>query len=255
MNIDTDSHTHPFQGNGRDYDGMRKYAEAAVGKGLKRIIFTEHAPLDPRFGFDDRHYLSEREYETYLNCAERCRAEFAGVLEIGIGIEADYHPRNLEHVAKLKGDYPFDYVGGSLHLHAPFWAEDTAELSGAARVDYALDRTLELVESGLYSTLNHLDFFRWKQPEDYIPEHHEARIRAIFEALLKYGVALELNASGIRKHFASFLPRSEVWQWSLEYPLKRVYGSDAHKPELVALEFAAAGELFPAANGSTAQTE
>jgi len=245
MFIDTDSHTHPFQGNDRDCDGMRKYAEAAVERGLRRIVFTEHAPMAPGFGFDDRHYLNEREYETYLDCAERCRAEFAGVLEIGIGIEADYHPRNLEHVAKMKADYPFDYVGGSLHLQARFWAEETAGLAGAARVDYALDRTLELVESGLYSTLNHLDFFRWKQEEDYVPERHEERIRAIFEALLKQDMALELNTSGVRKHFASFLPRPEVWQWSLEYPLKRVYGSDAHKPELVASDLAAARELIP----------
>ena len=244
MPIDTDSHTHPFQGNERDYDGMRKYAEVAVERGLKRIVFTEHAPLAPCFGFDDRHYLNEREYETYLDCAERCREEFAGVLEIGIGIEADYHPRNLEQVARLKADYPFDHVGGSLHLHARFWAEETAGLTGPARVDYALDRTLELVESRLFSTLNHLDFFRWKQ-EDYVPERHEARIRAVFEALLKHDVALELNTSGVRKHFASFLPRPEVWQWSLEYPLKRTYGSDAHKPELVGSCLADAQKLFP----------
>ena len=244
MHIDTDSHTHPFQGR-RDCDGMRKYAEAAVAAGLKRVIFTEHAPMAPCFGFDDRHYLNAAEYATYLNCAERCRAEFAGVLDIGIGIEADYHPRNLEHVAKLKAEYPLDYVGGSLHLQARFWAEETAGLAGAARVDYALDRTLELVESGLYSTLNHLDFFRWKQPEDYDPRRHEERIRAIFAALLKHDVALELNTSGIRKPFASFLPRSEVWQWSLEYPLRRTYGSDAHKPEFVGSDLAAAEKLFP----------
>ena len=126
MIIDTDSHTHPFQGS-RDYDGMRKYAEAAVKVGLRKVVFTEHTPLDPRFGFDNRHHLNFAEYETYLECAERCRAEFAGVLEIGIGIEADYHPRNLEQVAKFKRDYPLDYVGGSLHLHAAFWKDDVGD--------------------------------------------------------------------------------------------------------------------------------
>ena len=48
--VDTDWHTHPFQGE-RNYDGMRRYAESALAKGLKRVIFTEHAPVDPRFGF------------------------------------------------------------------------------------------------------------------------------------------------------------------------------------------------------------
>lgn len=243
MIIDTDSHTHPFQGS-RDYDGMRKYAEAAVEKGLRKVIFTEHTPLDPRFGFDNRHHLNFAEYETYLECAERCRAEFAGRLEIGIGIEADYHPRNLEQVAKFKRDYPLDYVGGSLHLHAAFWKEEVADLSGDAYFVYALDRTRELVESGLYSTLNHLDFFRWKH-DDYAPELYEERFRDIFAAMVKHDVALELNTSGIRKNFASFLPCPRVWQWSLEYPLRRVFGSDAHQPEYIASDLAAAQKLFP----------
>ena len=247
MLIDTDSHTHPFQGR-RDYDGMREYAEAAVARGLKRVVFTEHAPLDPCFGFDSGHYLDEREYETYLACAERCRAEFSGVLDIGIGIEADYHPRNLDHVANLKRSYPLDYVGGSLHLHARFWKDETAGLSGDAYFACALDRTLELIESGVYSTLNHLDFFRWKH-DDYDPRRCEERIRDIFAAMVKHDVALELNTSGIRKNFASFLPCPEVWRWSLEYPLRRVYGSDAHKPEFVASDLAAARELFPRATG------
>ena len=142
MIIDTDFHTHPFQQE-RNYDGMRRYAESALAKGLKRIVFTEHAPLDPYFNFENhRHYLNSREYDIYLECAERCRAEYAGRLEIGIGIEADYHMRNLEQVARLRANYPFDHVGGSLHLHAVFWEEYTAGMTGDARIAYALDRTL-----------------------------------------------------------------------------------------------------------------
>ena len=243
MIIDTDSHTHPFQGS-RDYDGMRKYAEAAVARGLKRIVFTEHTPVAPCFDHNNRHHLNFEEYETYLECAERCRAEFAGRLEIGIGIEADYHPRNLEQVAEFKRGYPLEYVGGSLHLHAAFWKDETAGLSGDAYFVYALDRTLELVESGLFSTLNHLDFFRWKH-DDYDPRRYEDRFRNIFAAMVKNDVALELNTSGIRKSFASFLPCPKVWQWSLEYPLRRVYGSDAHQPEFIASDLAAAQKLFP----------
>ena len=72
----------------------------------------------------------------------------------------------------------------------------------------------------------------------------EERIRDIFAAMVEHDVALELNTSGIRKPFASFLPCPEVWQWSLEYPLRRVYGSDAHKPEFVASDLAAAQKLF-----------
>ncbi len=244
MIIDSDFHTHPFQQK-RNYDGMRDFAESAIAKGLKRIVFTEHAPLDPEFHYEhNRHHLNFGEYDLYLECAERCRAEYAGRLEIGIGIEADYHPRNLDNVARLLANYRFDHVGGSLHLHAGFWDDETAGLAGDARIAYALDRTLELVESGLYSGLNNLDFFRWKLAE-YEPRRHEERFRAVFEAMVKKHMSLELNTSGINKTFASFLPCAEVWRWSFDYPLARTFGSDAHKPELVGLAVAEAQALFP----------
>ena len=33
--------------------------------------------------------------------------------------------------------------------------------------------------------------------------------------------------------FAGALPCVQVWQWSSDYPLGRVFGSDAHKPEMI----------------------
>ena len=228
--IGIDQHTHPFQGT-RDYDGMRAFADSAVKLGLTGVVFTEHAPLAPHLG-DYRHYPTEAEYYSYLECAERCRREYAGTLEVKIGIEADYHPENLEQVAKLRGEYRFDRVAGSIHLWALFWDKYVAGMSADQRIDYALEQTMQLVKSGLFDGVNHLDFFRFKLDE-YDPLPREERFREIFSEMVRRDMSLELNTSGLRKPFKSFLPCAEVWRWSLDYPLRRTYGSDAHAPEFV----------------------
>ncbi len=230
MNTGVDCHTHPFQG-ARSYDGMRLFAESAVRKGLAGIIFTEHAPLAPAIRTNP-HYLNEREYELYLECAQRCRREYADRLTVKIGIEADFHPWNLEQVARFRKDNVLEYIGGSLHLHAEFWADRIAGMTEDEKIRYALRQTLEMVNTGLFTGINHLDFFRWRCP-GYDPIPFEEQFREIFEAMVKHGLSLELNTSGMHKAFRSFLPCAAVWKWSLDYPLKRTFGSDAHTAELV----------------------
>ena len=245
MKITADFHTHPFQTT-RDYDGMMAMALRAIECGFDTICFTEHAPLAPQI-LCNRHHLNMEEYELYLKCAERCRRELAGKLKILIGIEADYHPDNLEQVARLRRDYPFDHVGGSLHIHAPFWKEIAAAVPEEKRFDFVLDQTEKLIESGLYDSVNHLDFFRWKLVRDYVPKTREERYRDLFARMARRRMKLELNVSGIRKDFQSFLPCREVWDWSLDYPLERYYGSDAHDPSQLGCETERAAEWLAAA--------
>ena len=246
MKITADYHTHPFQTT-RDYAGMLAMANRAVECGYETICFTEHAPLDLKIA-GNRHHLNMEEYELYLECAERCRREFAGTLKVLIGIEADYHPGNLEQVAGLRSEYPFDHVGGSLHIHAPFWKEIAAAVPEEKRFDFVLDQTEKLIESGLFDSVNHLDFFRWKLVRDYTPRLREERFRDIFDRMVRRGLKLELNVSGVRKDFNSFLPCREVWDWSLDYPLERCYGSDAHDPSQLGCEMERAAAWLAAAD-------
>ena len=51
--------------------------------------------------------------------------------------------------------------------------------------------------------------------------------------VLPHDVALEWNSSGLLKDFHSALPCELVWRWSLDYPLRRVFGSDAHQAEML----------------------
>lgn len=239
MDIDTDWHVHPFQTT-RDLDGMRHYAEAALARGLRKVVFTEHAPLGPAAPAN-AHFLDDADLDRYIACAEQTRADYAGRLEIAIGVEADYHPALLGHLEPILARYPWDYVLGSVHPLTGHWAGAFAGLEGPAYAEKALAATSEAIDSGLFDTIAHLDFFRWRRenddPDFYLPERHGDAFHAIFAKMAAAGVALELNTSGLNKRFGSFLPCRTVWDWSRAYPLRRAYGSDAHLPERVGESF------------------
>ena len=227
-----DAHVHPYQVR-RDAQGPEEFAQAAFEKGLDGLVFTEHAPLwypEPRL-----HFMTEPEL---LRCIEDClatKARWAGRLDIRIGVEADWHPRNAGFVSGLLARHPeIECATGSIHLHGPHWEKEKEGLDGEESTALALRETLAAVKSGLFSRINHIDFFRihlQRTGAEYHPERHEEAFREIFAEMEKRGIALEWNASGFRRDFAEALPCDLVWRWSLDYNLPRTYGSDAHKPE------------------------
>ena len=226
-----DGHTHPYQVH-RDAHGPEEFAQTASDKGLPGISFTEHAPLWIPTG---SHFLTEEELERYLEDATATKARWAGRLDIRIGVEADWHPRNADWLAALLKRHPqIEFAAGSVHMHGNQWTDETAGLDDDALTAFALRETLAAVRTVLFARINHIDFFRFKHPGfDYHPERHEDAFREIFEEMARRGIALEWNASGFLKSYAAPHPCDLVWKWSLDYPLHREYGSDAHKAEFV----------------------
>lgn len=240
MKMTVDSHTHPYQVR-RCYEEMELYAETALAKGLTGIAFTEHAPMS--FPLDS-HFLTEAELERYMVDGLRCQKAYKGKLDITLGVEADYFPANMDYLAKLIDRYQIPYVSASIHFHLDFWQQTIGDADPRKRTQLALKATLEAVQSGLYQTLNHLDFFRLRQAS-YEPELFEDNYREIFEAMVAHDVALEWNANGLHRDFMSPMPCAQVWRWSLDYPLRRTFGSDAHHAGNIAFQIDGYGILPP----------
>jgi histidinol-phosphatase (PHP family) len=209
---------------------MELYAETAIAKGLKGIVFNEHAPLCRKM---DSHFLTMEELELYLELGAVCREKYRGKLDITVGVEADYFPENIDFLSKLIDRYRFAYVSASIHFHLPFWYERIGEVTPDKRTELALLATRDAVRSGFFNTVNHLDFFRMGQTV-YEPEKFKDQYCALFEEMVRHNVALEWNSSGFFREAPDAYPRSIVWEWSKAYPLRRTFGSDSHKAELIA---------------------
>jgi histidinol-phosphatase (PHP family) len=196
---------------------------SAIDQGISAVCFTEHYDLDPMDSKYDRFH-----HERYRADIDRARAAFDGRVEILTGIEFSEphkYPKEFESMAG-KG---FDCILGSMHAIGDTWA-------GAAdiRTKYSLEKifeihyaeTLAMVRFGGFDALAHMDFPRrffddYREPEDLI--------NPILAALVRNGIALELNSSPLRNGKDFSLPSETILHRYRE--LGGVFvttGSDAH---------------------------
>ena len=84
-----DSHMHtPLCKHARG--PLSAYAEQAEKIGLRGITFTCHSPMPA--GWDSALRMSLAQLPQYIDMVERTREDFAGRVEVRLGLESDYFP-------------------------------------------------------------------------------------------------------------------------------------------------------------------
>jgi transcription initiation factor TFIIIB Brf1 subunit/transcription initiation factor TFIIB len=93
-----------------------EYALQAEARGLKGIIFTCHCPLPD--GLSLQYRMSPEEYPGYVALIARTREEFAGRIDVRLGLESDFLPGfGLEPwLRELHAREPLHHVLGSVHM-------------------------------------------------------------------------------------------------------------------------------------------
>lgn len=248
MRITSDYHMHtPLCGHA-DGDPMA-YAENAINNGLKRIGFSDHAPLlthrDPGISMD------HSQLSVYHHMIESVRAEFEGQLEVLVGIEADFVPGYEERTKALLAQYPYDYVIGSVHFISEWGFDDPIQLKEWNKRDvnkvyheyYKLLRKSAL--SRMFDILAHVDLvkkFDFKPTEDMTSEIEENA-----KVFKKTGVVIEINTSGLRKPVHEMYPSLHDLKIYCAKGVPITFGSDAHTPSDVGRDFNKAHALALAA--------
>ena len=104
----------------------REYAQAALDAGLAGICFTDHMPM-PAW-YDAPWRMRRDQLAQYVADVQDAQAEFAGRLEVRLGLEADFHPGTERYVEEVLGAHPWDYVIGSVH-YIGAWGFDNPEFT------------------------------------------------------------------------------------------------------------------------------
>lgn len=222
-----------------------EYVRAAREVGLAGVVMTDHNPMPAWYDADFRMSLEELPF--YWAMMERIRAE-AQDLYVGIGLEADFHPGTEYFVRRLRQQYDYDYVIGSVHFIGawpfdhPLHTADYDERDLREIYTEYFRLIVGAARSGLYHSIGHLDL-----PKKFGHVPQEGLLELAEEALQVIageGLALDVNTAGWRKPVEELYPGPELLARARVLGIPVVLGSDAHKPAEVGHRFAEAADVL-----------
>ncbi|HTY87115.1 MAG TPA: histidinol-phosphatase HisJ family protein [Candidatus Acidoferrum sp.] len=222
-----------------------EYARHALALGLAEIGFSDHSPM-PREDFDNWR-MYDRQLDDYVAQVRRVQADFPQ-LTIRLALEVDYLPGGEDWIRQLAARHPWDYFIGSVHYVSDSWAiDDPQKLSewkqrSADAVWAAYFERLTLAAaSGLFDIIGHADL-----PKKFghrPPPNLAALGETFLAAAKKTGCAIELNTAGLRKDCREIYPSRSILELACRKGVPITFGSDAHAPGEVGMNFAEAVRL------------
>ena len=220
-------HTHTFRcGHAEGHE--RAYVEHAVAAGLQLLGFSDHTPQDY---FDDVPHdrpirMKPEELPGYADSVRSLAAEYAGRIDIHLGIEAEYYPKYFSRLLEMLRASRVEYMILGQH----FLGNEVGDVySGRKTEDPEVLRRYvsqvgEALDTGLFSYVAHPDLIHFIGDEAVYREEMRRLCRAANET----GTPLELNLLGIRedRHY----PNEAFWRVAAEEGCRVILGCDAHRP-------------------------
>ncbi len=221
------------------------YARRAVELGLTEIGFSDHSPM-ARDDFDDWRML-DRQLDEYVAKVRLAQMEFPQ-LTIRLGLEVDYLSGQEGWIRQLAARHPWDYFIGSVHYIGESWDFDNpAKLSEWKKHDpYEVwsayfERLTQAAKSKLFQIIGHADLpkkFGIRPAQSCRPLY-----QTFLNAAAQAGCAIELNTAGLRKDCREIYPCAELLDLAYRRSVPITFGSDAHAPAEVGMNFAEAVAL------------
>jgi histidinol-phosphatase (PHP family) len=228
-----------------------RFVEIALSRGVTEIGFTEHlyrcvesAAVLGRWWETDPHPGLVTEMEEVLRAERNLSLErYVDVvldakgrgLPVKLGLEVDFVPGTEEAVTALIGQYPFDYLVGSIHWIGAWnfmraGARDEFERRGVRR---AWEQYFELEErlaaSGMFDVLAHADVI---MANGLVPEGSLTSLyEPVVAAAVSSGTAVEGSSAGIRREGAEIYPAPAFLRLFRAAGVPITLASDGHLPD------------------------
>ncbi len=195
---------------------LEAMCEAALNMGLSEIAVTDHYDVNPPpDGIVFPPTVMSDVYEDVM----RVRESYNGRLKIQFGIELGQPTQNEPLALKLLDEYKYDFIIGSLHnveneMDYYFIDYKNTPKNELIRLwERYLDETLTHIEwgKGRFHTLAHFGYLvRYYMRNglgDIISFSDKVDIISdIFKKVIDFGMALEINTSGIRQGLGECIP-------------------------------------------------
>jgi len=221
------------------------YARRALELGFEEIGFSDHSPMR-QDDFDDWRMRFDQLGE-YVEKVRKAQKDFPQ-LTIRLALEVDYLPGQEDWIRQLAAAQPWDYFIGSVHYVSDSWAVDNPhKISEWKNRDpwevwsVYFERLTKAAETGLFEIIGHADLpkkFGHRPTRDCTPLYE-----TFLNAARKHHCALDVNTAGLRKDCQEIYPSRQILELAFQKGVPITFGSDAHAPTEVGMNFAEALRL------------
>ena len=191
--------------------------------------FSDHTPYFFPGDYYSRMRMYPQELDDYCDTVRLLQKEYAGKLEIPLGVEVEYYPGLFPKLLPRLRDAGIEYM-----LLGQHWNKDEMgqEYNGRPteseeKLRCYCDQVIDAMQTGLFTYLAHPDLLNFVGDRKIYEKH----MRRICREAKSCHIPLEINLLGINegRHYANPL----FWALAAEEGCRVVLGSDAHKPEHV----------------------
>lgn len=222
-------HTHTAR-CGHALGDDEQYVKAAIMAGFTTLGFSEHIgyPCVDKPG----ERMLYKDTQEYIASIQALKKKYQDQIQIYVGFEIEYFDDQLDYLKKMRGLCDYMICGQHCRLvdggGYDYLSDDEGVIAYTKQVCAAM-------RSGLISMLAHPDYFmlgRRDFSDTCISCAHE-----ICACAVECDIPLEINLNGMRYGKLMYQPKEaypypyrEFWQIAATYPIKVIYGFDAHQP-------------------------
>lgn len=227
---------------------LESMAEKAVALGLSHLYTTDHCDILD----EDGNPLTHWDWSPILAQFQRTQSQYGHKLKLSLGLELAAIPENLPLAAEIVSGAPLDFIIGSIHNLSPaaggldmYYMDFTDESFCHQVLEDYFTSLLKTASQPYYDALGHiiypLRYMNGRSGHHITFDRYQDQLDAVLRTVIETGHAIEVNT-----HCGD-----EVTDWR---PILLRYrelggelitlGSDAHRPENLALGLKEAQQLL-----------
>lgn len=229
---------------------VRAQLDRAVALGMASLCITDHND----YGVDSGDIDFNLDFERYWRELPPIKEEYAGCLDIRIGLEMGLAPQLSSYCREIARRYPFDYIIGSTHFvdgkdpYSSAFFEGRSERDAYEEYFRAVLKNTETCDD--YDVAGHLDYvvrYGANKNKFYSYGGYRELLDPIIKALAERGKGMECNTRGYSYGLGTTNPLPDILKRFRQLGGEIVtVGSDAHRPEDLGAHFGEAAEILKA---------
>lgn len=237
-------HNHTYRcGHARGVE--EQYIESAIEEGITSLGISDHCPFERVYALGNR--MEMEELEGYLATMQTMKERYKDKIDLYVGFEVEYQRERIEEIKALYDKCDYLLIGQHNKDLREGESEEYTYYCSDSDVLFYAKQVCEAMETGLFASLNHPDYFMLGR-KCWSPACEEAA-RLICECAKRLCIPLEINLKGMRKSKQLYkdgeyypYPYRKFFEIVEEYGNELIIGHDAHSP----LDFEDSRELVKA---------